>query len=107
MAKIINRLRETYDWVIVDLPPLTPVIDVRATSRIVDTYVLVIEWGRTEVDVIERAFKDALMLRGRFMGAVLSKADMTVLSRYESYRGATTITVNNYRLTPVGSCSRR
>jgi polysaccharide biosynthesis transport protein len=47
----------------------------------------VIEWGRTEVDVIERAFKDAPMLRGRFMGAVLNKADMTVLSRYESYRG--------------------
>jgi polysaccharide biosynthesis transport protein len=33
MAKIINRLREIYDWVIVDLPPLTPVMDVRATSE--------------------------------------------------------------------------
>jgi succinoglycan biosynthesis transport protein ExoP len=87
MAKIVERLREAYDWVILDLSPLAPVIDVRATSRIVDAYVLVIEWGRTEIDVIERAFKDAPMLHDRVMGAVLNKANMSVLSRYDSYRG--------------------
>jgi succinoglycan biosynthesis transport protein ExoP len=87
MAQLLERLRRDYDWIVLDLSPLAPVIDVRATSQITDAYVLVIEWGGTEIDVVDRALRDAPMVRERIIGAVLNKADMNVLSRYESCRG--------------------
>ncbi|MBW7971551.1 polysaccharide biosynthesis tyrosine autokinase [Bradyrhizobium sp. BR 10289] len=87
MAKTMEALREKYDWIVVDLSPLTPVIDVRATSRLIDAYVLVIEWGRTDRDAIVQALKDAPMLHDQIIGSVLNKANVDVLNRYDSYRG--------------------
>jgi polysaccharide biosynthesis transport protein len=87
MAKTIDALRERFDWVIVDLSPLMPVIDVRATSRLIDAYVLVIEWGRTERDSILQALRDAPMLHDQIIGTVLNKADVNVLNRYDTRRG--------------------
>ena len=87
MAKMIEGLRERFDWIVLDLSPLVPVIDVRSTTRLIDAYVLVIEWGRTERDAITEALRDAPMLHDQIIGTVLNKADIDVLNRYDSYRG--------------------
>ncbi|MCK1396163.1 polysaccharide biosynthesis tyrosine autokinase [Bradyrhizobium sp. 1] len=87
MAKTMEALREKFDWVIVDLSPLAPVIDVRSTSRLIDAYVLVIEWGRTERDTITQALRDAPMLHDQIIGTVLNKANIDVLNRYDVHRG--------------------
>jgi polysaccharide biosynthesis transport protein len=85
--KLVDRLRESYDYIIVDLSPLAPVVDVRATTNFVDSYVFVVEWGRTKIDVIEHALSAARSVYDNLLGVVLNKADIRVLSRYESYRG--------------------
>jgi succinoglycan biosynthesis transport protein ExoP len=85
--KLFDRLREAYDYVVVDLSPLAPVVDVRTTSNLVDSYVFVIEWGRTKIDVVEHALGAARGVYDNLLGVVLNKADINVLSRYESYRG--------------------
>lgn len=87
MAKLIGTLRERFEWVIVDLPPLSPIIDARSTVRLIDSYVLVIEWGQTHRDAISQSLKDAPMLGGKIMGAVLNKANINRLNRYDSFRG--------------------
>jgi len=85
--KLFDHLREMYDYVIVDLSPLAPVVDVRATTSFVDSYVFVIEWGRTKIDVVEHALNVTRGVYDNLLGIVLNKADINVLSRYESYRG--------------------
>jgi len=85
--KLFDRLRETYDYVVVDLSPLAPVVDVRATYNLVDSYIFVIEWGRTKIDVVEHALGAARGVYDNLLGVVLNKADINVLNRYESYRG--------------------
>lgn len=87
MAKLMTTLRERYDWVIVDLPPLSPIIDARTTVRFIDAYVLVIEWGKTPRDAIDQSLKDAPTLAGKVMGAVLNKANINQLNRYDSFHG--------------------
>lgn len=87
MAKLMSTLRERYEWVVVDLPPLSPIIDARTTVRLIDSYVLVIEWGRTPREAIAQSFKDAPMLSGKVMGAVLNKANINQLNRYASSHG--------------------
>jgi Mrp family chromosome partitioning ATPase len=39
LRALFSDLREKYDYVIVDLPPLAPIVDVRSTSGLMDGYV--------------------------------------------------------------------
>ena len=85
--QLFDELREAFDYVIVDLSPLAPVVDVRATANLIDSYVFVVEWGRTKIDVVEHALGTAGGVYDNLLGVVLNKADINVLSRYESHRG--------------------
>jgi polysaccharide biosynthesis transport protein len=83
MRALFDRLRSSYDYVIVDLPPLTPLVDVRATVSFVDGYLLVVDWGRTKVGVIRRALQQAPSVYANVIGVVLNKTDMKAVARYD------------------------
>jgi succinoglycan biosynthesis transport protein ExoP len=83
--KLFNTLRLMYDYVIVDLSPLAPVVDVRATANLVDTYVFVVEWGRTHTSVVRRTLESAPTVTDNLLGVVLNKTDMKLLRRYDSH----------------------
>jgi succinoglycan biosynthesis transport protein ExoP len=85
MKRLFDELRKRYDFVIVDLSPIAPVIDVCATTELIDSYVLVIEWGRTTIDVVEHALRSAPDVRESMLGAVLNKADIKRLASYDPY----------------------
>lgn len=87
MEKFFAELKKSYDRIILDLSPLAPVVDVRGTSKLVDSYVLVIDWGRTKIDVVVRALSEVPMINRKMLGVVLNKADLKVISRYDLYRG--------------------
>jgi succinoglycan biosynthesis transport protein ExoP len=84
--RLMTALRENYDYVILDLPPLAPVVDARTTTAFVDAYIYVVEWGATKIDVVEHTLADAQEIYERLLGVILNKADMAVLGRYERYR---------------------
>src|SRR5215469_5611755 len=83
---LFERLRQAYEYIIVDLPPLAPVVDVRAMTHLIDSFVFVIEWGRTKIDVAEHALRMAPGVYDNLLGVVLNKADLNLLGRYESHR---------------------
>jgi polysaccharide biosynthesis transport protein len=85
MRKLFSRLRGVYDYVIVDFPPLAPVVDVRAATPLVDCFVLVVEWGQTKVDVVRHALHTAPNLYENLVGAVLNKTDIRSMVRYDSH----------------------
>lgn len=87
MKQLLDRVRARYDYVIVDLSPLAPVIDARATTRFVDSYLLVLEWGKTRIGVVEHALSAANEVYENLLGVVLNKVDIKLLSRYETDRG--------------------
>jgi succinoglycan biosynthesis transport protein ExoP len=87
MEKAFQHFRERYDRIFLDLSPLAPVVDVRATGRLADSYVLVIEWSRTKIDVAERVLNETPLLRQRLLGAVLNKVDIAMMRRYDTYQG--------------------
>jgi succinoglycan biosynthesis transport protein ExoP len=87
MRKFFETLRAAYEYVIVDLSPLAPVVDVRAMTHLVDSFLFVVEWGRTKIDVAEHALDMARGVHENLLGIVLNKADMNGIGRYESYRG--------------------
>ncbi len=87
MKMVVDSLRATYDYIIVDLSPVAPIVDVRTTGHIIDTYVYVIEWGKTRIDVVERGLSDVQPIYDRLLGVVLNKVDTAMQNRYERYHG--------------------
>src|SRR6516225_2348350 len=83
MKKLFDELRRRYEWVVVDFSPLAPVVDVRSTTHLVDSYVLVIEWGRTKIDAVEHALHSAKGVYENLLGAVLNKVDVRQLRKYD------------------------
>jgi len=86
MKRLFERLRHSYDYIIVDLPPLAPLADVRATTHLVDSYIFVVEWGGTSTSIVRHALRTAPRAYERVVGAVLNKVDMKALSLYDGNR---------------------
>ena len=86
MKKFFEKLRHTYDYVIVDLPPLAPLVDVRGTTHLVDSYLLVVDWGRTYTAIVQHALSRAPGVYEKILGVALNKVDMKALSLYEGNR---------------------
>jgi succinoglycan biosynthesis transport protein ExoP len=87
LRNLVENLRKTYDYVIIDFPPLAPVVDVRATTQIVDSYIYVVEWGKTRMNLVQDRLLGCPEIHDRLLGVVLNKANVNVLERYESYYG--------------------
>jgi succinoglycan biosynthesis transport protein ExoP len=87
MEKLFQHLREHYDRIILDLSPLAPVIDVRATGALVDSYVLVVEWAKAKIDIVERVLNETPVVRERLLGVVLNKVNLAVMVRYDTHNG--------------------
>lgn len=81
--RLFDQLRDAFDYVIVDLPPLAPVADARATASFVDCHLLVIEWGRTKIDVVKHALHHAPNVYENMVGAVLNKTDINRMRHYD------------------------
>jgi succinoglycan biosynthesis transport protein ExoP len=80
---LLEQLRKSYDYIIVDLPPLAPVVDVRATVPAIDSFVFVVEWGATSVKTVRRHLLQETELHERLLGVVLNKANAQLLERFE------------------------
>src|SRR5579862_265106 len=94
--QLIEGLRKTYDYIIIDFPPMVPVVDVRATTNIVDSYVYVIEWGRTKINLVQRQLGSSPEIFDRLLGVVLNKANFQTLRRYEENYGRDYYNKNYY-----------
>jgi len=74
--KMLDTLKSRYDYVVLDLPPLTSIADVRAAARDVDGFLLVIQWGRVTSDEIEAALSMAGGVQDRLLGSLLNNVKL-------------------------------
>jgi len=82
---LFGALEMRYDYVVVDLAPLVATMDARVATHLIDSYVLVIEWGSTKIDAVQYALRHTPGMQENIVGVVLNKVDMTTLSHYDSY----------------------
>ena len=55
LESLITKLRQEYELVIIDTPPLLAVVDAVAISRFCDTTLLVVAWRDTPRQLVEQA----------------------------------------------------
>jgi exopolysaccharide transport family protein len=85
MKQLLKNAKRDYDYVLVDLPPILPVVDVKASAHLFDAFLLVVEWGATSSDEIMKAVGTSSIMSERLLGTVLNKADEVVMRRFEGY----------------------
>lgn len=73
--KFIDKVREDYDYVIIDAPPLGVVIDAAIIGKYCDGAVLVIEQGVIKRKVVQDVIKQLKRGKVRILGAALNKVD--------------------------------
>jgi polysaccharide biosynthesis transport protein len=72
-----------FELVVVDLPPVTLAADVREIAAVFDGFVLVVEWGKTSLDVVEAALAGNDQIRRKLLGVILNKVDIGKLRTYD------------------------
>jgi len=87
MEQLLAAARSAYNLVIIEVPPIMSVVDIKVIERLIDRFIFVVEWGHTKRRLVLEALSEAEMIHDRILGIVLNKADPSVLRSFESYKG--------------------
>jgi succinoglycan biosynthesis transport protein ExoP len=88
MRDLIEAARQSFDYIVVDLPPLGPVVDAKAFAPLADGFVLVAEWGATPRALVRAALQAEPVIAAKTLGLVLNKTDVKQLPRYGLFGSA-------------------
>jgi capsular exopolysaccharide synthesis family protein len=80
-GEMIKRVRNAFDLVIVDTPPVGLTPDVLVLLPSVDGVIFVVHWERTPRDVVIRNVREVKEVGDNLLGTVLSMNDIEVQSR--------------------------
>jgi len=84
MRQLISEARESFDWVIVDTPPIGLLSDASLLADISDGTLLVVRAETTPYDVVQRAV--AALGKDRILGVILNQArDVGPAGKYHDY----------------------
>ncbi|MDX3909594.1 MAG: Wzz/FepE/Etk N-terminal domain-containing protein [Sphingobium sp.] len=75
---LLEKLRERYDFVILNAPPILPVRDAKTLTEHADSTLLVLQWGRTNPEAARVAMD---MFERPITGAVINMVDYPVHAR--------------------------
>jgi len=82
MKELLEELRQRYDCVIVDLPPVLDYDDVRACANLLDGVIMLIRFGRTTTDDLVQALGELTLVQDRLLGAVVNTKQMPARRRH-------------------------
>ena len=76
MKKLLESVTNSYDYIIIDLPAIMPIADVKAVSHLIEHFILVIQYSHTSQDTVVDALRMAPLVSQKLLGAVLNKAEI-------------------------------
>lgn len=88
MVTILDRLREEFELIIVDSPPLIPLVDGRALAELADRILLALAWDQTPREVVAHTMDLLAPVRDRILGTVLTQVDLSKIRFYDYYRSS-------------------
>lgn len=81
----IQKLREEYDYIVLDTPPVGSVIDAAIVATVCDGIVLVIETNQISVKMARKIVEQLNKTNCRILGTVLNKVNMKDQEYYGTY----------------------
>ena len=96
LHRLVARLREDFDVIILDCPPILPIAESREIVSLADSVVMVVHWRKTMDRIVMAAIRQLPVRTIKTLGVVLNQVDMKKQARfggndissfYESYSG--------------------
>src|SRR5664280_1401601 len=100
-ARMLDDLRQRFDVVLVDSPPVLPVTDAVILAQVVDATLLVVAAGQTRGKDLRRALEALSLVQATVVGVVLNEVTMSTgygygkRSAYSSYAPTSAATNGN------------
>jgi Mrp family chromosome partitioning ATPase len=82
MIEVLKFASDHYDLVFLDGPPILPVSDAAVISSIADKTILLIEWNKTDRDLVFQAIDSVHLNKGTVTGVVLNKVNLATIRSY-------------------------
>ena len=86
MKVFLESCKGTFDYIIIDLPPLSATSDAAGLSIFIDHFLLVLEWGKSEPNSLNFHLKQSDISKDKILGAVLGQADMKQMVKNYHHR---------------------
>lgn len=88
MESILNDLREKFDYIIIDLPPVNIVSDALSIARLISGMIVVIREEYTEKKELERCIRQLRLSNVNVLGCVMNEAKSNSGSygKYKKYK---------------------
>jgi len=84
LSAVMDRLSASFDWIVIDSPPLLPLADTSIWMRLADTIILVTRPGMTEKRQLQRALE--MVEHSKLLGAVLNASSEATAGNYYYHR---------------------
>lgn len=81
MQRLLREAAGSYDYIVLDLPPIGAATDSQAMAPLFDAVLFVAAWGETAVEEIEAALHSSDVLHAKLLGGVLNKIDPAALKK--------------------------
>jgi polysaccharide biosynthesis transport protein len=81
MRFFVDRLRESFDYVIIDSSPVAPVIDARVLAQLADKVIYIVRWQTTSREIISECIEKIAADR-KIAGIALNLVNESKTSRY-------------------------
>jgi exopolysaccharide transport family protein len=88
MVDVLDHFRHRYELIVIDSPPLVPLVDGRALAELADRIILALAWDQTPGEVLSHAMDLLSPVSDRIMGTVLTRVDLSRLQFYDYYRSS-------------------
>jgi polysaccharide biosynthesis transport protein len=88
IVDVLDHLRHRYELIIVDSPPLVPLVDGRALAELADRIILALAWDQTPREVLTHTIDLLAPVSDRILGTVLTRVDLSRLQFYDYYRSS-------------------
>ena len=88
IVEVLDLLRHRYEMIIIDSPPLVPLVDGRALAELADRIVLAVAWDQTPGEVLAHTIDLLSPVHDRILGTALTRVDLSRLRFYDYYRSS-------------------
>ncbi len=84
MRRLLDEARKRYDFIIIDLPPIGPMVDAVSIHPWTDGFILVTEWGKTPRRLVKSVIEREPQIAEDIIGVVLNRVQIEKLQRYSN-----------------------
>jgi polysaccharide biosynthesis transport protein len=107
MRSLLETMRETQDYVVIDTPPLLPVTDAAVLSVLADGCVITTRFGKTRREELTEAAATLSRIDARLLGVVLNRVPQTAAARGYGYGYGYTADLGRAPIRPAGDGKER